>query len=626
MKRKNQIILILFVCSFVSLNIYNVEAHQISSVLYNQIFIPSDKVEYVSKDWIYKLKPHNCRLQGLTPYSWFSLSNSTGSRLHKGIQILFDSVPREIIAGVRNTKSGTLFTNEHLWSVYYEQAVDFAGTSRYYQLTIDFLYSGYVTNTADFHTFNLTKIRVWLYETYYGHVYTFNEIDITPETNLVSLEWNMNTWIDPSGYMAMQSILRNKSIVISENSYKYLFSAGGVYLTATSIQGRANFRTGLAGISYFNTYFTLSNVYIRTFYSTISDRTTTPLAPPPISNSDFRNPALPDSIQNTINWTYKVFSLTTDTVENISYSREYEVFNESLNNTEIRSYNFSTEFQKLKINETTSVFTITKNVIQYESWGNWEIKWFVGTAMESSVNFNWLRNAFVNILNFMLLVLQIVLFLAVSSLQYLLLIFLYIAIIIWNFPIFWIFVGVIGIVFYLSFFFVWLWNQIVVLWKLIIEPMILWLINWIVSNVWNPLVEFFRNGGLKILFDFYMIILSYIIAFLLWILTFGTQDFSTIQQAIQSVLLSINAAIFEFLSVFFENFIWIMLSAMTYVLLIGLIYIKYIYAKSRGYVQRAARLQAMINVYKIPMVLSIRLINYIIGFLQGGVPTDGLNE
>lgn len=313
-------------------------------------------------------------------------------------------------------------------------------------------------------------------------------------------------------------------------------------------------------------------------------------------------------------WTYSAFYIKSIENKTIKLQTEYAVFNETINQTEPKIHEFEYNYTLYSLDSRESRFYYRTDTFKNDQFGNWG--WL-----------NVLRNSFVFVLNAVIFIFQAILYLLIIAFNYLILWILFqVFILLWNYPIYWIVYVVIAVVFGISFFFVWLWNQAVILWKMIIEPIISWIVDWIIQNVWNPIKEFFQNGGLKILFDLYMVALSYIIATLIWILTFGTQDFSTIQQAIQSVLLSINAAIFEFLSVFFENFIWIMLSAMTYVLLIGLIYIKYIYAKSRGYVQRAARLQAMINVYKIPLVLSIRLINYIIGFLQGGVPTDGLKE
>lgn len=302
----------------------------------------------------------------------------------------------------------------------------------------------------------------------------------------------------------------------------------------------------------------------------------------------------------------------------INVSNQYETYNATTNSTEMTQFEISYNYSLFVVVWETRYYyyeNIIKDNKELGDWGLWNI----------------IRDGICNFLNLVNDILQFLLFLLVVAFNYLL--WTPLAYIIWlvnNYVLYYIAIGLTYIGFGVIYALIWVVNKILIMWNLIVLPLLTivwnWIVNWIIENVWNPIVEFFRNGGLKILFDFYMIIVSYVIAFLLWVLTFGVADFNTIQQAIQSMLLQINATIFEFLSIFLENLEWILLSSATYVLLIGLIYIKYIYAKSRGYVTRASRLQSMINVYKIPLVLVVRLSQYFIGFLRGGVPTDGLND
>ncbi len=305
-------------------------------------------------------------------------------------------------------------------------------------------------------------------------------------------------------------------------------------------------------------------------------------------------------------WTYSVFFITEKELQSIQFSQNYSVYNRTAKATDTETYTFEINYTTYKLSTEPNKFYYSTATIKNEQLGNWK-------------SFNFVRNALVFVINAVIFILQAILYLLIIAFNYLILwVVFQIFILLWNYPVYWLFYGLIAVIFYLSFFFVWIWNEIVILWERVLLPILIAIWNWIIENVWNSIVEFFQNGGLKILFDFYMIILSYVIATLLWVLTFGATDFSTIQQSIQTMLLSINSTIFEFIGVFLANFVLILSASATYVLLIGLIYIKYIYAKSRGYVQRASRLQSMINVYKLPLVLVARVVAYFIGFINGG--------
>lgn len=297
--------------------------------------------------------------------------------------------------------------------------------------------------------------------------------------------------------------------------------------------------------------------------------------------------------------------------ELINVTKEYEVYNENDNSTKQKTFEISYNYNKFNIIWETRYYYYEDIVKNSAEWGNWGL-------------WNWLRDGLTAIVNTLNVIIQFILYLLVIALNYLL--WTPLCYVIWlvnNFVLFFIAVGITYVAFGIAYVFIWLWNRALILWKTIIEPAIIWLWNYLMQNVFNPIYEWLKNGGLKTLLELYLTVVSYILAVILYVFTFGTQDFTQLQQAIQTLLFTINNAIFEFVSIFFENFFLIIQSSATYILLVGLVYVKYLYTKARGYVTRANRLQSMINVYKLPLVLSVRLLSYIIGFIQGGTPMDG---
>lgn len=320
-------------------------------------------------------------------------------------------------------------------------------------------------------------------------------------------------------------------------------------------------------------------------------------------------------------WTYSAFYIKSVENKTIKLQTDYAVYNETTNQTETKTHEFDYNYTLYSLDSRENRFYYRTDTFKNDQFGNWG--WL-----------NVLRNSFVFVLNAVIFIFQAILYLLIIAFNYLILYILFqVFILLWNYPIYWLVYAIIAVIFGLSFFFVWLWNQAVILWKTLIEPVIQWIWNWIIDYIiipiWNTIlsiIDWLKNGGLKILFDLYFIVLSFIIATLIWILSFGSINFTEIQIGIQTILLNLNQTIFEFITIFFANFAWILASSALYLLLIGLIYVKYVIAKARGYIQRANRLQSMINVYKLPIVLIVRLVQYVIGFIQGGAPTDGANQ
>lgn len=328
-------------------------------------------------------------------------------------------------------------------------------------------------------------------------------------------------------------------------------------------------------------------------------------------------------------WIYNSYTLEESTIMPISFQREYSQWNDTLNETETKVFSFDFEFKTLRVNTEERRYYYSTNTIDPQTWGNWEVIIYSGWfgAISYTISFNWFRDLLVMVVNAIIFMFQAIFYLLLIGFNFLLLQPLFwIIVVIWNYPIYWVFVGILAIAFYLSFFFVWLWNQIVVLWKQIIEPLLSWVWNETVAILRFLYNWLFKEGGLQTLVNLYLTLVSYILTAIFFVLSAGLINFTETQQAIAEFLIQLNSVFFQIGSIFISNFPLLIGYSGTYILLVGLVYLKYIYAKSRGYTTRATKLQSMINVYKLPIVLIIRISQYVIGFIQGGVPTDGADQ
>jgi len=323
-------------------------------------------------------------------------------------------------------------------------------------------------------------------------------------------------------------------------------------------------------------------------------------------------------------WVYYSYKLSEDNIQNISLSNEYEIWNETLNATEANSFSYSFEFQYLKVEQEEKRYYYSLESIKPETLGNWRFNVF-GTTWE--LDFNIIRDTLAYLVNMTIFIFQAILYLLIIAFNFLIIqTLLWLIVLIWNYPIYWVVYAILSIVFYTMFFFVWLWNEIVILWKQIIEPIVAWIWNETVTILRFIYDWLFKEGGLQILVNLYLTLVSYILAAIFFVLTAGLINFTETQQALAVFLIQLNSVFFQIGSIFISNFPLLIGYSGVYILLVGLVYLKYIYAKARGHTTRATKLQSMINVYKLPMVLLIRLSQYILGFIQGGVPTDGADQ
>ena len=151
-------------------------------------------------------------------------------------------------------------------------------------------------------------------------------------------------------------------------------------------------------------------------------------------------------------------------------------------------------------------------------------------------------------------------------------------------------------------------NQLVILWKTVIDPIIDWIVQWLKDNIWQPIVDFFANDGLFIIIDFLIMVFSFIAGAILYVLSFGTIDYTSIVDTIYTINTNIFTFIRELLTIFFANFMVFLGALAIYFTNLGLIYFKMLFAKSKGYTNRVEKLQTAINFYKYPIDIIYRLI------------------
>ncbi len=306
-------------------------------------------------------------------------------------------------------------------------------------------------------------------------------------------------------------------------------------------------------------------------------------------------------------WNYTGFNLEIQTTENFMFSRNYTEYNET--NTFEKTYSFNYNFSLYYVKSQTNKFYYSTQTIKPSDWGNWVIRIrALGGLIDYEMSFNWFRDLIVQFLNTMIFLIQTVLYLLTIAFNYLIVwLFLQIIVLLWNYPIKWLVFSVIGVVFWISFFFVWLWNQIVILWKQVIEPMLVWIWNWIVENT-SEFIEWLKTEGFIVIYAFFVVILSYIVSAILFVVCMGSVDYNTIFQFILQINSYILQIFIDFLMAFFGNFLVLLQAVALYFAIIGFLMLKLLYAKAKGYTSRVEKIQSAINFYKYPIDIIYRLL------------------
>lgn len=326
------------------------------------------------------------------------------------------------------------------------------------------------------------------------------------------------------------------------------------------------------------------------------------------ANSRVMQPIVFDNDADLEYWEYASFHLINSGSEKIAFS-------ETINNNTIE---YHTDFNYLSVDSNQKRYYYNDRTIDPDSWGDWVIVMF-----EYKVSFNWLRNMLVLLVNSIIFLTQIALYLLILAFNSLFVwLILQIVVVIWNYPIYWVYVGIVGVIFYVI-------VALSLLWEYVIAPIFNWIYESVILPIWEYLKQawtWFMPNGMIFLIDLYLALVSYVLAAILFVLGLGRIEYEAIRLVILELLITLNHGIFDFVFVFIDNMLLFLAFGGTYITLFGMCYIMFIFVKARGYVNNAHRLESVMNVYKLPIVLMVRAFAYIVGFINGGVPTDGADE
>lgn len=288
----------------------------------------------------------------------------------------------------------------------------------------------------------------------------------------------------------------------------------------------------------------------------------------------------------------------------------------------IETFNYSWTFLTSEV--FTAYFPYDDSVINPESLGNWDL-------------WNFLRDGLVGIINFVILFFQFCFFILVYALNITLFWLLFAIIVPFfnNIVFFWLIWAVAYAIYWILFGIFWMFQFIVDsvfwLWDNVILPALLWIwneviipfgkllltgLNWLFTYVLIPVYTWLIQDFLPIVADVIILGISTIEAVLLYIFTGGSVPFDVLLDN----LVDFNNSTFDFIILFIYTFIanlpYLFTYMLLYLTLMGLLYIKLIYVKSRGYYNRAIEIEASIDAYLLPVNLvsgAIKSVKDIIG-------------
>jgi len=253
--------------------------------------------------------------------------------------------------------------------------------------------------------------------------------------------------------------------------------------------------------------------------------------------------------------------------------------------------NWTVDFKQVKAEKYEAKFFYKEKAIHRRDLGSWTFK--IG---EIRVSFNYLRNAITDILNLIFVFFQYLFFLITASLSY---IFMYLGInimvLIWNVLIYYIFTALIWILWYL-------YSGLYILANYLWTGLV-----WVYENLLIPFLYWFWEYGIPIIIDWLIIILAHIITIVIWLITLGDGDYDAIYLNVYTMLRYIADELIEMTTVFLKNFDYVILFILYYLLLTGMLYIRYIYVKARGFNNRAEQLYQAFKVFMIPIEFTLYL-------------------
>lgn len=166
----------------------------------------------------------------------------------------------------------------------------------------------------------------------------------------------------------------------------------------------------------------------------------------------------------------------------------------------------------------------------------------------------------------------------------------------------------------------WLWNLIVFVWAWIRDNLLIPLWNWLVAlwQSWFP--RGFWNWMLEVAVPWLLNVIirgiSLIITCALFIVTFGQIDFNETWDLLSDLNFMFFDIIADLFNAFTQNLLELIIYLFIYILLIGMLFVKYFYVKAKGLVKRKEQLEFAIQVYTYP----IKLFNVLVKKIKEMIP------
>lgn len=263
----------------------------------------------------------------------------------------------------------------------------------------------------------------------------------------------------------------------------------------------------------------------------------------------FEPPLEPD---NRPYWIYWTSQITFDEYETLTARAELE---------DNRSVDFSYDFALAVVELVEARFYYYQ--IDPVSWGDWGL-------------FNVLRDAVAFILNLVLLALQFIVY-------FLLLAF--------NFIFMFIIVG----------------GLLILVWNILLKYL-LWAGLWVLVGLYLLIylvlpvfLEWLFETIIPVLLDILIYIFSIIVATLIWLFTFGQGNFTEIVETIEYFLDAIFGFFYDVMMFVLGNLLHIIIYFGAYILILYMLYGKFLYAKAKGWSSRQARLAHSYTTLAIPI-------------------------
>jgi len=275
----------------------------------------------------------------------------------------------------------------------------------------------------------------------------------------------------------------------------------------------------------------------------------------------------------------------------------YETFKTEFHtNIPMNIGNWSVDFPQMRSSVYTAKYFYQPESISRDDLGSWRWKIKFSDAFSYTVDFNFMRNAFKSILNLILLFTQWTFFLVVASLSY---VFMYlgtmILVFLWNVLVYAIFYALLTILWYL---YLGIYLLLFYIWEGLV---------WVYENLLIPFLQWFWDEGIPIIIEWLITILAHIITSLIYLITLGQIDYDATYKNVYNMLRYIADEIMAMILVFSQHLDYLLIFILYYLLLVGLLYIRYIYVKARGFNNRAKQLYNAFEVFSLPIRITIDL-------------------